>query len=240
MTSQDPFEILAGSCPTEPGDRVEFGDDPAVDALLRSIMSEPAPDSRRRRRRRRWVSGVVATAVVGTGAVAAAVWLDRPADPTLLSCYSDAAVPPAIQVGLMIDPTLTPIEQCTPQWHNGELGSEGPPELAACVSSEGIAIVLPGSIETCNELGLAGLDPDRRIGDLTAIRVANLHPERYEDQCFTSEEAMDVTQQIFDEVGADDWTVEVLVPVTDELPCAIPSILGAEQRVLLAAGSDFR
>lgn len=236
--SDDPFEMLSSLRGADADDYLAPGDDPAADALLGRIMdgrtTEPA--RRRSRRRRQLLTGVVVGAAVGSGALVAALWLDQPSDPATLSCYSNASTQPDVQVGLTIDPDSTPIEQCGEPWHDGTLGSSGPPPLTACVTDDGITAVLPGDEGTCAELGLAGRDPEVSPGQDAAARVVSTISERYPTDCVESvDAAVEIVEAILADIDAQGWTVQPAGEISADRPCAFASVDAEQQVVLIVA-----
>lgn len=238
--SEDPFEMLASLRGTDADEYLAPGDDPAADALLARIMDGRTTERARRRprRRRRVAAGVVAGAVVGSGALVAALWLDRPSDPATLSCYSDASTEPDVQVGLTIDPDSTPIEQCGELWRDGTLGSSDPPPLAACVTASGITAVLPGDVGTCADLGLAGRDPEVSPDQDVAARVVSAISDRYPADCVDSvDAAVEIVEAILVDVGAHGWSVRPAGDVSADRPCAFAGVDAEQQVVLIVPAS---
>lgn len=216
----DPFELLARMADRD--DRVlEPGDQPAADALLARLVVSPALVSATQRghRRRLVVAAAAAAVVVGAGSAIAAVWARQPADAVSLRCYSEASASPAIEVGLVADPALAPSDQCAPAWSDGRIARTGAPELVACVDSLDSTVVVPGRPEACGALGWApAAEPtaDARIDAEVVRAVADaLH------DCETDPAVAAATvQALFDEFGADTWTVEP--PATDGSSCLAP------------------
>lgn len=244
MTGQDPFELLSSLRSDDNDDYIKPGDDPTADALLKRIMDGTTASSstpRPGRRRRRVVAGAVAGVLVASGAVAAAaVWLDQPADPATLSCYSDASLDPEVQVGLPIDAESTPVEQCAALWRNGTLASGDAPPLTACVTSDGITAVIPGDDESCTSLGLAGRDPGVDPGETVAARVVSTISDQYPTDCVDSvDQAVAIVEEILADVEADGWEVRPAGAISDERPCAYSAVDASTQVVLIvtAAGA---
>ncbi len=244
MTGQDPFELLSSLRRDDNDDYIKPGDDPTADALLKRIMdgttvasSTPRPG----RRRRRVVTGAIASVLVASGAVAAAaVWLDQPADPATLSCYSDASLDPEVQVGLPIDAESTPVEQCAALWRNGTLASGAAPPLTACVTTDGITAVIPGDDESCTSLGLAGRDPSADPDDTLAARVVSTISDQYPSDCVDSvDQAVVIVEEILADLEADDWEIRPTGAISDERPCAYAAVDASAQVVLIvtAAGA---
>ncbi len=243
MTGQEPFELLASLRGDDTDDYIKPGDDPIADALLQRIMdvitvasSTPRPG----RRRRRVVAVAVAGVLVASGAVAAAVWLDQPADPATLSCYSDASLDPEVQVGLPIDAESTPVEQCATLWRDGTLASGDAPPLTACVTTNGITAVIPGDDGTCTTLGLAGRDPSVDPDDTVAARILSTISDQYPADCVDSvDQAVAIVEEILADVEADGWEIRRAGAVTDERPCAYAAVDASTQVVLIvtAAGA---
>jgi len=172
--------------------------------------------------------------------VAAAVWLDQPADPATLSCYSSASLDPEVQVGLPVNAESTPVEQCATLWRNGTLASGDAPPLAACVTTDGITAVIPGDDETCTSLGLAGRDPGVDPDGTVAARVVSTISDQYPTDCVDSvDQAVTIVEEILADLEADGWEIRPTGAITDERPCAYAAIDASAQVVLIvtAAGA---
>lgn len=241
MTGQDPFELLSSLGGDDADGYIKPGDDPAADALLERIMDGTTAASampRPFRRRRRVVAGVVAGVLLSSGAVAAAVWLDQPADPATLSCYSDASLDPKVQVGLSIDAESTPVEQCATLWRNGTLASGDAPPLAACVTADGITAVMPGDDGTCTSLGLAVRGPQVDPDGTVAARVVSRISDQYPTDCVDSvDQAMMIVEEILADLEADGWEVRPTDAITDERPCAYAAVDASAKVVLIVTGA---
>lgn len=239
MSDQDPFELLSSLRGNDATEYLAPGEDPVADALLERILSSESADRpRRRAHRRRVVSGVLVGVVIGSSAVAAALWLDQPSDPATLSCYSEASTDPDVQVGLTIDPDSTPVEQCTELWSDGTLGSGEPPPLTTCVTTNGITAVLPGDETTCVELGLAGRDPAVAPDEALAAQIVGRISERYPTECVDSiKAATDLIETILTDLGADDWEVRAAGAIGEDRPCAFAVVIAEEQVVLIVAAA---
>ena len=178
--------------------------------------------------------------LVASGAVAAAVWLDQPADPATLSCYSDASLDPEVQVGLPIDAESTPVEQCAALWRNGTIDSGGAPPLTACVTTNGITAVIPGDDKTCTSLGLADRNPSADPDGTLAARVVSTISDQYPTDCVDSlDRAVVIVEEILADLDADDWEIRPTGAITDERPCAYAAVDASAQVVLIvtAAGA---
>ena len=239
MNDQDPFELLSSFRGSDADAYLAPGEDPVADALLERIMSSESADRPRRRTpRRRVVTGVLVGVVVGSGAVAAALWLDQPSDPATLSCYSEASTDPDVQVGLTIDPNSTPVEQCAELWRDSTLGSGEPPPLTTCVTRNGITAVLPGDETTCAELGFAGRDPVVAPDEALAARIVGTISERYPTECVDSiETATAIIETILTDLGADDWDVRAAGAIGEDRPCAYAVVNAEEQVVLIVSAA---
>ncbi len=233
MTEQpDPFERLAASRPREFDAFLAPGDDPAADELVSTILTTSRLP---RRRRRGLLAALTVVGVAGTGAVAAAVWLDRPSDPVSLSCYSNASNTPDEQVALLVDPDSTPIDQCAKVWREGPLGNDIAPPLAACVTANGIVAVIPGQPTVCDQLGLARLDPNASEGDDLAAQVINSLSATWPETCVTSiDDAVALVERVLDDVEATNWTITIAGPPTPNAPCVAASPDAEQVNVILA------
>ncbi|MAT07270.1 MAG: hypothetical protein CL424_19740 [Acidimicrobiaceae bacterium] len=245
-TAPDPFELLSSMRSPDIDRYLEPGDEPAADALLASILAgsvEPsgAGGPPRRRWPRRVVGGAVVLAVAGGGAVAASRLLAEPTDTASLSCYSDASAEPAIQVAMVIDPSVTPAQQCAPMWSDGTLGTSGAPELASCVTDTGITAVIPGTGDTCVDIGFDERAPTEPGSPNPAAAITNAISDTWsaEDRCIRDvDEAVAMLEQIIADAGADGWTVEVLQPPTDDMPCVGAGVNAQAKQIFTAAYPD--
>lgn len=231
--SRDPFELLSRFRPVELDRTLEPGENPAADALLRDIAASD-PNPRDRRHWRRWaVGGVSVVVIVGSGVAVAARWLDRPADTVTLSCYSEAAPEPDVQVGLMIDPDSTPEAQCARLWTDGALGSGPVPPLTSCVTREGITAVIPGEQGDCERIGFADRDPSVNSGGDDAARVASAVVERYPTTCVASTgDAVAMIESIIADLRVTGWEVRAAGETSADRPCAYPGV-DADKRLIL-------
>lgn len=242
-TLPDPFELLSSMRPLDLDRTIRPGDDLAADDLFARIVdgTVDADEPVRRRWPRRVIGGAVVVALAGGGAVAASRLFAEPTDSASLSCYSDASADPDVQVAMIIDPSVTPEDQCAPMWVDGPLGTTGPPELSSCVTDNGITAVIPGTGETCVEIGYDERAPVEPGSPNPAATITNAISDRWsaEDRCIRDvDEAVDILEGIIADAGADGWTVVVLHPPTDEMPCVGAGVDAAAQQVFTAAFPD--
>jgi hypothetical protein len=239
----DPFDLLVSMRSTDIDQPVQPGDDPGADTLLASILAGNAnhdPD-RRRRWRRRAIGGAIAVAVASGGAVAASRLLAEPTDSASLSCYSNASTEPDIQAALLIDPSTTPEQQCAPLWSDGPLGSDGPPRLASCVTDTGITAVIPGTGDTCVEIGYHERAPSEPGERNVAAEITNSISDTWteEDRCIREpDEARALVDQIFDDLDVTGWTIDVAHSPSDELPCIGAGVDAERSAVFFIAYPD--
>jgi hypothetical protein len=166
------------------------------------------------RRRRIVATGVLSTLVVAGGAVgvAALVRSGQPTQPTAgVGCRSGSSVDADV---IVIEPTDDPVRDCAELWADGrfELAqgqSNAVPSLVACISDVGVIEVLPGGATMCAELGLVDAEPvlDPLNAQLVALED-RLVAEINSGSCMTAGDAASLAQQIIDEFGVVDWTVE--------------------------------
>jgi hypothetical protein len=220
----DPFDLLAAM-----SDRDERalrpGEDPVADSMFARIVAAPPVVSITRRRRRGLVTAAAVVAVAVAGSAVAAVWSREPADAVSLRCYSDASATPAVEVGLVTDPAVGPADQCAAAWSDGRISRDGPPELIACVDALDSTVVVPGGPETCGELGwvpVAEPTAGARVDAQVVRQVADVL-----NRCEPNPSAATLAvQAVFDELGAEAWTVSAppsstgggcIVPVADAI-----------------------
>ena len=220
----DPFDLLAMMAP-ETADRVLVaGDDPVADRLLQRILAgDPTAGPVRRDRRssivRRIVGGGLALVAVGGGAVAFSVWSRAPKDSVTILCYSDPVQEPALKVGVRLDGTQSPIEACTREWLAGEFAEFGQPDsLTACVTSSDVIAVIPADPAACAGLGMAIAEIDQRAISIDGA-VARRVPELLVGCVTNSAAAVSDVRQLFDELGATEWTVVVDAELDADRPC---------------------
>lgn len=241
MNQRDPFEILASLRSDKTNRPLKAGDDPAADRLLNRITSSSAPVAPRHeriKRIRRAVIGLIAVSTVGTAAIAAALWLAEPDDPARLACYSNASADPDEQIEVVVDPAMTPEEQCARYWTDGPFGAGDSPVLSSCVTNDGITAVVPGSSGTCVDIGLASRAPTTGSTN-PAAQVVTAISEHFAGRCVKSvEQARDQVRSILDSSGASDWEIRVMGAIDAERPCAAASPLPDEEVVLIVTVTD--
>jgi hypothetical protein len=239
--SVDPFDLLNAMAGERDDAPLTAGEDPKAEALLRSIIDtdESATVAKvvafKHRRTGQAILGAgVVLAVIGGGTVAALWIARRPADPVTLVCYSAGVVEPDETVGLQIDPSIGAIEQCGRLWRDGTLGTGSAPELAACVTDAEVTAVVPGSDQTCAELGLA-VAAAPTPGDVLSAEVAAAVPELFGECIDDLDVAGERVAALLDELGASDWSVRVEGATSPDKPCAANSIDAALRTVVIIA-----
>ncbi len=232
----DPVELLNRySAPNDWNRTIELtgphADVRAV-SLLERIIGGTIAATGPRRRHLRLVTGVVIAASLGGAAVAAATILSlSPDESRTVSCWSEPAMPPDAQVGLGWDGLGSPIDMCAGEWQDGGLGSEGPPlPLQACVTSEGVAAIMPGDAATCSQLGLssfAPIDPGAPEGQ-RLLGVADLNQRLASTYnlgpCLDPDAVAAEVHLLLDDLGFDGWDVIIAGTFTADEPCASAAV----------------
>lgn len=243
MRDPDPFELLSQLDWQYRDEPLERGENPALDDLVLQLMNPPLCRSAPRPlgvRLRYWTAGLAAVALAGTGATAAATLLRRAEDPSRVACYSNAAINPIGQVAARATNDLTPIDLCAPFWKDGTLGTDGPPELVACVTDSEITAVMPGTADTCVALGLepsgSGDSGTANPPDEPAIAVADAATAVLLGECFSDlNRARQAVLAALDDLDAADWSVRVEGTTDTAKPCAGTLVDPARRTIVIAA-----
>lgn len=243
----DPVAVLASMAPPSGwNERVDVDGaqaDARAVAILRTVVDGTVVPFRRNRNRLRIVTSIIVVASLG-GAAAAALWTRTPEEMRTLSCWSESAAPPAEQVGVGWDGTGDPIELCGPAWSGGPLGTDGPPqELQTCVTTEGIAAVVPGR---CDALGYASYAPvtdeTSAEGPPRSIDVAELEHLLIDDyntgQCVDPETATTAIEAELRTLGFDHWDVRLGGTFSADEPCATVALDPDLRAVLIVPDRD--
>ncbi len=237
MTDRDPFELLGQLDWQYRDEPLKRGENPALDDLVLRIVNPPrrgAALSVFGVKVRYWIAGLAAVALAGTGATAAATLLGRADDPSLVTCYSNAAINPNSQVTARTGKDLKPVDQCTPFWKDGTLGTEGPPALVACVTDSEIIAVMPGTADTCIAIGLDPFGTPDPL-DEPAIAIAEAATTVLLDECFSDlNQARQAVLDALDGLGAADWTVRVEGATDAARPCAGTLVDPARRTIVIA------
>ena len=231
----DPFDLLSSySAPAGWNSTVELTGpeaDSAAVALLERVVGGQITATGPRRRHLRLVTGVIIAASLGGAAVAAAtVLLRSPDQASTVACWSEPVVPPGAQIGLGWDGVGNPIELCAGEWQGGGLGSEGPPEpLQACVTSDGVAAVVPGDEATCTQLGLSTFAPIDASDEAGASSVDATELERrfastYLGRCADPAVVGAEVRVLLDDLGFTDWDITIAGVFDDDEPCGSVSV----------------
>lgn len=226
---QQPVDPLRAVRPYDDATYLAPGDDPAADALLRRVTNRKP-----RRRRRFWLGSFVVIGLVSAGTATAYVLTRSASDPTAVTCYASDDILNTVQVGVSADPDEDPVDQCRPFWTDGPLGTNGPPELFACVNDGGAIAVVPGEPGNCSAFGWAevatgelatgqfatgdALDSSR-VGDRVGLNTAL--SERFAGRCLNEDEATEAIEDALAAAGLDNWTVTPLGSPTND--CVTPS-----------------
>lgn len=230
---QDPLELLGSSSPP-PGwnERIDVTTDTHAASILQRVITNNVVPFSRPRRRLRVVTGTIIVLALG-GTAAAAVWGRTPTVTQALSCWSEAASPPAAQVGVRWDGVGNPVDACTPAWNGGELGITGPPtSLDICTGVNDVAVVLPGGGESCNGLGMAAyvpgeaepLHPTGENGpDLNEAQL-RLNSTYNEFNCVAAHEAKADLRGFLDDLGLQRWDIKIAGTTSAVEPCATVSL----------------
>lgn len=223
----DPLELLRRLRPSRDPRPLEPGADPHMDELLEGVIrrldaGNQRPDQRDGgRRRRRWLAAALAVGVAGGASAATAIWYEtsRPDHRLVVSCWSDPV--PSAQWEVRIQPTDSPLDACSEPWIDGDFGTNGPPSLVACVTTDGIIAVVPGDESTCEAAGLAVLQAERPPDSATpADEVLNrLLVAPLAERCANEGETLSLIDSVLDTHALTDWTVDYNAPFSSERSC---------------------
>jgi len=219
---RDPVDVLADLRPPTGWDQpVDLAADADASQLLVEILDGPVSPHRGTRRRRRTITGFgVGIAMIAAGTAVAAFWpRTSPTEARSVSCWSSSEAPPEQQVVVGWDGIDDPLVVCQQQWEIGRFDVPEPPgDLQACTSSDGIAVVVPGS---CEVAGLALFVP---VADSTVLSISEVTTRLGEllngDTCRTVADARAVVEQVLDDAGLHDWTVELTGGASASDSCA--------------------
>jgi hypothetical protein len=186
------------------------------------------------RRRRRAVAG---TAIVTGGAVAA-VWNRSPQRTQRVASRSDPANPPVETVGVTWDGITDPTALCSAEWASGSFETAGPPdELTACVTTDGVAAVIPGDTGVCDALGFAEFVPPVDDGLVPAVSDAAAELDRIffaSTNCVPLADAEGEIRRVLDEYGLSGWDIETVGTFSPDEPCATVSLDPASATAVVA------
>jgi hypothetical protein len=219
----EPGDLLRRLRPHTGDEYLSPGDDPRADALLHLIVSRELDGRRPARHARRVVVLVAAITVVGASAAAAVIMSRSAGNPTELSCYSSSDVETAVQVVILPDTQLTPVEQCAELWSDGRIASDGAPHLVACVTDADIVAVIPGDDSSCAAAGwvVMASSPSEPIADRTS-ELTQVLSDRFIDQCMDPATATKAVEEVLHELALSAWTVADNTTSTDA--CAVPFV----------------
>ena len=218
----DPGELLRRLRPHEGDEYLASGQDPRAEALLYRITSRELVVRAPVRRTRRVVVLVAGLTLVGAGAAAALIASRSAGNPTELSCYSSSDVMTAVQVAILPDTKLTPVEQCAELWSDGRISTDGAPHLVACVTDADIVAVIPGDDSSCAAVGwIAASLPSQPVADRTSELTQALS-DRFVDQCMDPETAVKTVEAVLLQLELTEWTVDDNTTSSDS--CAVPVV----------------
>lgn len=240
MTTFDPFELLAALNPLP-----ELTETlPTDDAMLRSIAAGEVSPRRSVRRGRHLRIGGAAAVVLVLAAVAAFAFSDRQRSTVALDgvmCYSEVAVTPHVRAVVPIDGD--PIQACRDAWARGEFvdagATEAPSTLGTCVAPTGVLVVVPGGIESCDELGYpvwSGTTANPAFEELAAQVNVWLYPQAI-GKCVSYTTALAVAQGAFHEFDLTGWTIEEMdrwAPNWDHRICTKVTADGARRALIVS------
>lgn len=220
---QDPFAILRRHNPVDPA-AVPGPDSPAAQRIYRRVINTPPG----RRPVRRLAVRVAAVVLVSLSVAAGGVLVYREVtQPAGVVCYASVSLD---SDRVVVDPQDSPDPSlCRAVWAQGPLADQADPPgsvppLQACVNQEGTFVVFPSDDPAvCQRLGLATPAPSddqlRSVQEVQRELVAYIEGNR----CPTIDDAAAHAQELLDDAGLVDWTVERRPP-TGERPCASISI----------------
>jgi hypothetical protein len=227
----DPFELFALVNPF-----TDIGVDDAGDELLATIMATPLVPQPKQHRRRPWIiGGAVVVAVVATAAFAF-IRREHSDDPNGIVCYSTGELDSNDRS--VVTSEADPIAACEFLWTNGTYGDAGPPPLVACVN-DGVVSVFPGGPSLCSRLGLADFAPGGSSDQLKAAELNERSLEIFRAQCYPQAEALTRARELLDEIGLDDWTVQLAEEFPPGTECGAPTVL-VDAKQLLIFGVERR
>lgn len=230
MSERDPFAQLRAVNPLSALEVTKDNDA----RLLAEIVATPL--SQRRKPRHWWWIGtgiVLATA----SATTYALLRSEPArNPTTISCYSNATIPPDDQVALGAE--ADPVAACTQVWATGQLGRGDVPQLTACVTAAGLVAVIPGDDQVCGQLGYVLWNGITDVAAQAIIDFQNDITETLGPTCYPADQAFQLTTDAMTRHGLGDWTLASNENWSDTAPCtqinvdpdAMTITLGSRQR----------
>ena len=180
------------------------------------------------RRRRRAVAAAVAGTAIVTGGAVAAVWTRSPERTQRLACWSDAGNPPVELVGVRWDGTTDPTALCWAQWARGSFDTAAPlDDLTACVTTDGLAAVIPGDPDVCDPLGFADFVPPDDEDLVLAVNEAATELDRIffaRTNCVPLADAEGEIRRVLDNYGLSGWDIETVGTFSADEPCATVSL----------------
>jgi len=239
--------------------RRDVSDDEAAQAAardrLRAHISSTQTDAtaargdtnrRVRRFRRRVGISIAALLVVCSTATAASLLLNSDdLDLGSVACLDTArTIDTTTGSAAFVEPTADPVAACAPLWRAGHIDGrphDTAPDLVACASPRQPVVVIPGTPQTCRELGLEPLPQDfaaaaAATGRAKAVlqRDGDLHGPR--SRCDDPQESLARSRQLLADADIRDFPVELV----GDGPCAGVYFFdgGAVARIELISHSD--
>jgi hypothetical protein len=208
-SARDPIDgLLRAIRPVRSDDYLRPGEDPAADALLRRITTT-IPVRRRRSWKRITFFVTGALVLAGAGVTTAVLRSRAPEDPTQVDCYSSAVREEWEVFPLPADADRHPIELCQELWSNGTIDASGEiPALAACVTDGELIAVLPGTNALCAQLGWDVADVSEGDAVHPATEIESVLSDRFGVECWNADQARAIANEVINELGLEDWTVE--------------------------------
>jgi hypothetical protein len=164
---------------------------------------------------------VIVLGVLASGGAAAAWIASRhQTEPFVVGCYRTPELT-SDQAFVSVDGVTNPVELCAQPWLDGTLGTDGPPQLTACVSPDGHGAVIPGDDQICARLGFVPYDftPDP---EANSIRVTNevigAFIDADPDTCVDMDTAKREYRKIADAHGLSGWPI-IDTPFDAATPC---------------------
>jgi hypothetical protein len=142
---------------------------------------------------------------------------------------------------IVLPATDDPIGDCSALWREGRFTKPGDgaitiPELTACISANGEIIqVQPLSLGNCYELGLRDADKqlDAQSKQLVALNDRLSDEVNGAEPCLDARAALRRAQQIVDDFGLTQWTVEIR-PDSVSATCTKAVVIVEHQTVQIA------
>ncbi len=239
MIDRDPFELLRRMNPIRHA-RLEAGDDALLERIVTSAVPAPTPiappASHPSRRIRTIVLVGGLSAVVLATAAFTFLRTGNADNPTQIDCHRTAD----LQSDRDVRPNIgDPVAACNAPWTNGLFGTNGPPELHACVGSDNTIEVFPGDLDVCARLGLTRQDTASNASAAQLDQLSTRLAADFRNACVGQNDALADTNQVISDVGLTGWTVKLEQPYSTSRPCTAFIIDPAAKVVTIGGRLDI-